>query len=108
MTPLGLFNKTGYRVTVAETQSASGALVKTPTQSVTGFPCALQSTGSGDALQYGREKGNQSMTLFTQTSTTLAVEDFVVVDSVTYRVLGFGQDEAGRSSFLKYFVERQT
>lgn len=108
MTPLGLFNKTAYRVTVAESQSTSGALTKTPTESATGFRCAFQSTGSGDGLVYDREKGQQALTMFCPTGTTLDIEDYVVVDSVKYRVLGFPQDEAGRGSFLKVFVERKT
>lgn len=103
-----MFNKTGWRITVAETQATSGALTKTPTTSLVSFPCALQSTGTGDSLTYDREKGNQAFTLFCPIGTTFNIEDYVEIDSVKYRVLGFSQDEAGRGSFRKVFVERKT
>lgn len=107
-TPLGMFNKVAYRVTPTETRTAQGYLTKSWATSVTGFPCALQSVGSSDALLYGVEKSLQTRNLYCDTSVTLAFDDRVSVDSVIYRVIGPGRDEAGRGSHLAYTVERQS
>lgn len=106
-TPRGMFNKVAYRVVVTEGQSASGALTKNeaPTDAMAGIPCAFQSTGTSDALVYDRERMVQAQTLFVPIGTTLAFNDRVSVGGSTYRVLGNPQDEAGRGSFLKVFVE---
>jgi len=103
-----MFNKTGYRVAPTETATAQGFLTKSYVTSVTGFPCALQVGGSSDALVYGRERGIRTANLFCPIGTTLNLQDLVSVDSVNWRVIGPGKDEAGRGSHLAYTVEKES
>lgn len=110
MNPLGLFNKVCYRVVVTEGKDTYGALTKAEAaiDAMFPIPCAFQSTGASDALVYDKDRAIQAYTLFVPFGTTLLYDDRVSIATVKYRVLGPPQDEAGRGSFLKVFLELET
>jgi hypothetical protein len=106
--PSNLFNKTATRVNVTTAKDATGFLTQDTVQTTQTFRCALQTTGASDALVYGRERGIATFVLFCPIGTTLLLKDRVTIDTVTYRVIGQGQDEAGRSNFLKFILELES
>ncbi len=105
-----IFNQVAYRVVVTEGKDTYGALTKAEAaiDAMAAIPCAFQSTGSSDALVYDKERAIRAYTLFIPFGTTLEYDDRVSIATVKYRVLGPPQDEAGRGSFLKVFLERES